>query len=53
MEESLNDKRIDEHYLKALSKQFPNVATTATEIINLQSILSLPKRTEHLLSDIH
>lgn len=53
MEESLNDKRIDEHYLKALSKQFPNVATTATEIINLQSILSLPKGTEHFLSDIH
>lgn len=42
-----------EHYLRILSKQFPNVATTATEIINLQSILSLPKATEHFLSDIH
>ncbi|MCR5468732.1 MAG: fructose-1,6-bisphosphatase [Lachnospiraceae bacterium] len=42
-----------EHYLRILSKQFPNVATTATEIINLQSILSLPKATEHYLSDIH
>ncbi len=41
------------HYLRILSKQFPNVATTATEIINLQSILSLPKATEHYLSDIH
>ncbi len=41
------------HYLRVLSKQFPNVATTATEIINLQSILSLPKATEHFLSDIH
>ncbi|MCR5099759.1 MAG: fructose-1,6-bisphosphatase [Butyrivibrio sp.] len=40
-------------YLRMLSKQFPNVATTATEIINLQSILSLPKGTEHFLSDIH
>jgi len=40
-------------YLRILSKQFPNVATTATEIINLQSILSLPKGTEHFLSDIH
>ena len=43
----------DNQYLKILSKQFTNVATTATEIINLQSILSLPKGTEHFLSDIH
>ncbi len=43
----------DNHYLRVLSKQFPNVASTATEIINLQSILSLPKGTEHFLSDIH
>lgn len=42
-----------DQYLRILSKQFPNVATTATEIINLQSILSLPKGTEHYLSDIH
>ena len=42
-----------EQSLKILSNQFPNVATTATEIINLQSILSLPKGTEHFLSDIH
>ncbi|MCR4798627.1 MAG: fructose-1,6-bisphosphatase [Lachnospiraceae bacterium] len=39
--------------LRILAKQFPNVASTATEIINLQSILSLPKGTEHFLSDIH
>lgn len=43
----------DKQYLKILSKQFTNVAMTATEIINLQSILSLPKGTEHFLSDIH
>ena len=41
------------HYLRVLSKQFPNVATTATEIINLQAILNLPKGTEHFLADIH
>ncbi len=50
-EESVMNK--DNQYLKILSKQFTNVATTATEIINLQSILSLPKGTEHFLSDIH
>ncbi|WP_081668256.1 fructose-1,6-bisphosphatase [Butyrivibrio sp. MC2013] len=44
---------IDEKSLRILSNQFPNVSTTATEIINLQSILSLPKATEHFLSDIH
>ena len=44
---------MSEHYLRVLSRQFPNVTSTATEIINLQSILSLPKGTEHFLSDIH
>ena len=41
------------HYLKALSKQYPTVAAASTEIINLQSILNLPKGTEHFLTDIH
>lgn len=40
-------------YLKLLSKQFPNAAVTASEIINLQAILNLPKGTEHFLADIH
>lgn len=39
--------------LKSLSKQFPTIASASTEIINLQSILSLPKGTEHFLTDIH
>ncbi|MCR5391176.1 MAG: fructose-1,6-bisphosphatase [Lachnospiraceae bacterium] len=47
------NEKIEEQSLRILSRQFPNVATTATEIINLQSILSLPKGTEHYLSDIH
>lgn len=42
-----------EYYLKSLSKQFPTIADAATEIINLQAILSLPKGTEHFLTDIH
>lgn len=40
-------------YLKTLSKQYPTIAAAATEIINLQAILSLPKGTEHFITDIH
>lgn len=43
----------DLRYLKSLSKQYPTVAAAATEIINLQAILSLPKGTEHFITDIH
>lgn len=40
-------------YLKLLAKQFPTATQAATEIINLQAILSLPKGTEHFLADLH
>lgn len=40
-------------YLKMLSKSFPNIASTTTEIINLEAILNLPKGTEHFVSDLH
>ena len=40
-------------YLGSLSKQFPTIASAATEIINQQAILNLPKGTEHFLTDIH
>lgn len=40
-------------YLQLLSKQYPNIASACTEIINLEAILNLPKGTEHFLSDIH
>lgn len=40
-------------YFKLLSKQYPSIAEAATEIINLEAILNLPKGTEHFLSDIH
>ncbi|WP_099223497.1 fructose-1,6-bisphosphatase [Listeria costaricensis] len=40
-------------YLQLLAKQYPTIAKTATEIINLEAILNLPKGTEHFLSDIH
>lgn len=40
-------------YLRSLSKQYPNIASASTEIINLQAILNLPKGTEHFMTDIH
>ena len=42
-----------EKYLRVLAKQFPTEQAVSTEIINLQSILALPKGTEHFLTDIH
>ena len=39
--------------LGTLSRQYRNIDAAATEIINLQSILNLPKGTEHFLTDIH
>ena len=40
-------------YLQLLAKQYPTVQAAGTEIIRLQAILSLPKGTEHFMSDIH
>lgn len=40
-------------YLRSLAHQYPTIAAASTEIINLQAILSLPKGTEHFLTDIH
>ena len=44
---------IELKYLKSMVKQYPTIASAATEIINLQAILNLPKSTEHFLTDIH
>lgn len=40
-------------YLKRLAELYPTIAKASTEIINLQSILDLPKGTEHFITDIH
>lgn len=40
-------------YLNLLSRNFPDIATASTEIINLEAILNLPKGTEHFLADLH
>ncbi len=43
----------EQKILKALSHQYKNIAAASTEVINLQSIMNLPKGTEHFLTDIH
>lgn len=42
-----------ERYLRLLSDHFPNADAVVTELINLHAILSLPKGTEHFVSDLH
>ncbi len=40
-------------YLQLLAKHFPSIQAASTEIINLSAIRSLPKGTEHFVSDVH
>ena len=40
-------------YLSLLSEKYPTVQSVCTEIINLSAKLSLPKGTEHFMSDLH
>ena len=40
-------------YLRLLAKQYPTVRAAGTEIVNLSSILNLPKGCEHFISDVH
>ncbi|MBN1078213.1 MULTISPECIES: fructose-1,6-bisphosphatase [Clostridium] len=57
MEVKMNNNDVEDikklKYFRLLAKQYPNIALAATEIINLEAILNLPKGTEHFLSDIH
>ena len=43
----------DLRYLQMLARQYPTVQAASSEIINLQTILNLPKGTEHFISDVH
>ncbi|MCR6546221.1 fructose-1,6-bisphosphatase [Dehalobacterium formicoaceticum] len=43
----------EQDYLELLSRRFPTISKAATEVINLKSILNLPKGTEHFLTDLH
>ncbi len=43
----------DLRYLRTLARMFPTVRSAATEIINLNAIMNLPKGCEHFISDLH
>ena len=43
----------DPRVLELLAQTFPDIQSAATEIINLEAILNLPKGTEHFVADIH
>ena len=47
------ESELREKYLDLLSQQFDSPEKLATEIVNLESILELPKGTEHFVSDLH
>ena len=51
MENTPDEKTI--RYLQLLSRNYPSIQSVCTEIISLRSIMSLPKGTEHFISDIH
>ena len=44
---------MEKKYLQLLSKEFPNIDSAASEIVNLSAIRSLPKGTEYFFSDMH
>lgn len=43
----------DKRVLELLSQTFRSISEAATEIINLEAIMNLPKPTEHFVADIH
>ncbi|MCM1037220.1 MAG: fructose-1,6-bisphosphatase [Bacteroides sp.] len=43
----------DRRVLELLSQSFPDVRAAASEIINLEAIMNLPKGTEHFVADLH
>jgi len=48
-----NGTDLKEKYLDLLANKYDNEEKVATEIMNLESILDLPKGTEHFVSDLH
>lgn len=50
---NIQDVKDDLRYLNLLARDFPNISSVTTEIINLEAILHLPKPTEHFLADLH
>ncbi len=48
-----SEKSFKNKYFDLLKKQYPTIQDVSAEIVNLEAILSLPKGTEHFMSDIH
>lgn len=44
---------MENKYLELLAKDYPNVDSVASEMVNLSAIRSLPKGTEYFFSDLH
>lgn len=42
-----------QNHLLALAKRYPNIRAVLAELANLESILTLPKPTVHVVSDVH
>lgn len=42
-----------QRYLELLSREYDNRYAVYTKLINLHAVLSMPKGTEHFISDIH
>src|SRR5579872_222924 len=49
----LADREYELSLLRALARQFPNVDSAMAEIARLSAVLTLPKGTIHVISDIH
>ncbi|MBI5974371.1 fructose-1,6-bisphosphatase [Staphylococcus canis] len=47
------EDELKKQYLDLLAEKYDSEEKVATEIINLESILELPKGTEHFVSDLH
>ena len=48
-----NYKSPDIRYLELLSRDYPDIESVASEMINLSALRSLPKGTEYFFSDLH
>ena len=47
------DKQYELTLMRALARQLPNVDAAMAEIARLSAVLTLPKGTVHVISDIH
>lgn len=48
-----NNQDFLQRYLEELSEKYPTKESAVSEIINLSSILALPRSVEHFMSDLH